>query len=50
MNRAWQHLKTITHHKWLVLQGCARVGLYWQGITHDLSKYSPAEFSVGIRY
>ena len=50
MSRAWRHFKTITHHKWLVLEGCFRVGLYWQGITHDLSKYSPAEFSVGIRY
>ena len=50
MNRAWQHFKTITHHKWLVLKGCFRVGLYWQGITHDLSKYTPAEFCVGVRY
>lgn len=48
--KAWQHLKTITHHKWLVLCGCFRVGLYWQGLTHDLSKYSPTEFWVGARY
>ena len=48
--RVWQHLKTITYHKWLVLQGCFRVGLYWQGITHDLSKYMPTEFMIGIRY
>ena len=47
--KAWQHFKTITHHKWLVLQGCFRVGLYRQGITHDLSKYSPAEFGIGAR-
>ena len=48
--KAWQHFKTITHHKWLVLQGCFRVGLYWQGLTHDLSKYSPTEFKVGAKY
>ena len=48
--KAWQHFKTITHHKWLVLQGCFRVGLYWQGLMHDLSKYSPTEFLVGARY
>ena len=48
--KAWQHFKTITRHKWLVFQGCARVGLYWQGITHDLSKYMPTEFLVGVRY
>ena len=48
--KAWNHFKTITHHKILVMRGCFRVGLYWQGLTHDLSKYSPTEFSVGIRY
>ncbi len=48
--KAWQHFKTITHHKWLVMLGCFRVGLYRQGITHDLSKYSPSEFCVGARY
>ena len=48
--KPWQHLKTITHHKRLVLEGCFRVGLYWQGLTHDLSKYSPTEFWNGARY
>ncbi len=48
--KAWQHFKTITHHKWLVLEGCFRVGLYWQGLIHDLSKYSPTEFGAGMRY
>ena len=48
--KAWQHLKTITHHRLLVMQGCFRVGLYWQGLTHDLSKYTPTEFRVGARY
>lgn len=45
-----QHFKTITYHKWLVMQGCFKVGLYKQGILHDLSKYSPAEFLVGVKY
>ena len=48
--KPWQHFCTITKHKWLVLGGCFRVGLYWQGITHDLSKYSPVEFWNGARY
>lgn len=48
--KAWQHFKTITHHRWLVLKGCFRVGLYGQGLTHDLSKYSPTEFRVGTQY
>lgn len=47
---AWKHFKTITHHKRLVRKGCFAVGLYWQGLTHDLSKYSPVEFMVGAKY
>ena len=30
--------------------GCFRVGLYRQGLTHDLSKYSPTGFWTGARY
>ena len=48
--KALQHLKTINHHKWLVCQGCFKVGLYKQGLLHDLSKYSPTEFLVGCRF
>ena len=47
---AWKHFKTITHHKYLVMKGCFKVGLYKQGILHDMSKYSPSEFWVGIKY
>ena len=45
-----RHFKTITYHKWLVLKGCFAVGLYKQGLCHDLSKYMPSEFVVGARY
>ena len=48
--KAFSHFKTITWHRWLVRQGCFKVGLYWQGLTHDLSKYSPTEFWIGARY
>ncbi len=48
--KALQHLKTINHHKKLVMEHCFKVGLYKQGLFHDLSKYSPAEFFVGCRY
>ena len=50
MMKLWQHFKTITWHRWLVRQGCFRVGLYWQGLTHDLSKYSLTEFRSGVHY
>ena len=41
------HLHTINHHKFLVMKYCFKVGLYKQGLLHDLSKYSPTEFFVG---
>lgn len=47
---AWQHFKTVHHHRALVREGCFRVGLYRQGLTHDLSKYSPTEFLRGAHY
>ena len=46
----WKHFCTITHHKLLVMQGCFKVGLIRQGLTHDLSKYSPIEFWNGAKY
>ena len=45
-----EHFRTITYHRKLVRQNCFRVGLYRQGLMHDLSKYSPTEFLVGARY
>lgn len=42
-----KHFRTITHHRMLVAKYCFRLGLYWQGLTHDLSKYTPTEFWVG---
>ena len=42
--RPLAHFKTITHHRHLVRKYCFAVGLYWRGLTHDLSKYSPTEF------
>lgn len=50
MGNAWKHFCTITHHKNLVLVGCFRIGLYRQGLLHDLSKYSPTEFLPGCKY
>ena len=48
--KALKHLQTINHHKLLVMKHCFKVGLYKQGLLHDLSKYSPTEFLVGCKY
>lgn len=50
MIKALAHFHTITKHKILVMKECFRVGLYRQGLLHDLSKYSPTEFRVGCKY
>lgn len=44
------HLATINAHKAEVMRLCFKVGLYRQGLLHDLSKYSPAEFISGVKY
>ena len=45
-----EHLKTVHEHRKLVREYCFRIGLYRQGLMHDLSKYSPAEFWRGAKY
>lgn len=45
-----QHFNTITRHRNLVCYYCMKLGLVYQGLTHDLSKYSPAEFIPGAKY
>lgn len=45
-----KHFITITHHRHLVCRYCFRLGLYWQGLTHDLSKYTPTEFIPGAKF
>ena len=47
---AIKHFKTITNHKLIVMKYCFKVGLYKQGLLHDLSKYSWVEFRAGIKY
>ena len=48
--KIWGHFKTITRHKCLVMSYCFKIGLYKQGLLHDLSKYSPTEFIMGCKY
>lgn len=50
MSSFFKHLRTIQHHRRLVRKHCFRLGLYRQGLTHDLSKFSPAEFFPGVHY
>ena len=46
----WGHLGTVSKHRFLVFRYCCRVGLYWQGLWHDFSKFAPVEFWAGVKY
>ncbi|MBQ8057986.1 MAG: catalase [Ruminococcus sp.] len=50
MSKALQHFKTITKHRHEVIKNCKKAGILWQGLFHDLSKYSPTEFLQGAKY
>lgn len=44
------HFMTITRHRHRVIAHCAKAGILWQGLGHDLSKYGVTEFWQGVRY
>jgi hypothetical protein len=46
----FKYLKYLLRHKWYVTIECFKRGLYWQGITHDLSKLLPSEFFPYAEY
>lgn len=50
MGSFWGHLTTITKHRHKVMVHCFKAGIFWQGLQHDLSKYSPEEFVQGVKY
>lgn len=47
---AIHHFETINKHRALVFEHCVKAGIPLQGLVHDLSKYSPTEFLVGVKY
>ncbi len=46
----WEHFQTITKHRHMVIRHCFKAGIGFQGLFHDLSKYSPTEFFVGAEH
>ena len=46
----FKHFFIIIRHKRRVFINCARCGLFWRGIVHDLSKFSPTEFFESAEY
>lgn len=50
LKRFFLHLHTVNVHRFNVMCNCFACGIYWQGLTHDLSKYSPSEFFESVKY
>lgn len=46
----FKHLHLINKHRWFVFKRCCKAGILLQGLTHDLSKYSPVEFWESVKY
>ena len=45
-----KHFITITNHRHKVIVHSYKSGILFQGLFHDLSKYTPAEFIPGAKY
>lgn len=45
-----KHFNTVTKHRHKVIAHCAKAGILWRGLLHDLSKYMPAEFIGGAKF
>ncbi len=50
LSNFWGHLRTVTRHRNTVILHCRKAGIFWQGLRHDLSKFSPTEFIPGVKY
>lgn len=45
-----KHFNTITKHRHKVIKNAFKAGIGFQGLFHDLSKYTPSEFFAGAKY
>ena len=50
MKKYIKYFKTICIHKWYVFVECFNQRIIWQGIIHDMSKFSPSEFIASAKY
>lgn len=50
MKNLFKHLKTVHIHRKYVRKACWKVGLFWQGLVHDLQKYSITELKIARYY
>lgn len=48
--RFFKHLRLINKHRRVIFGLCCKCGIIWQGLVHDLSKYSITEFRESVNY
>lgn len=44
------HFSLVLRHKHRVFVNCAKCGIPWRGLVHDLSKFTPTEFFESVKY
>lgn len=50
IKKALKHLGVVMRHRKYVRHFCFKAHLFRQGLMHDISKYSPAEFIESVKY
>lgn len=50
LRKMLKHLNVVNKHRFKVFCFCCKVGIPFQGLVHDLSKYSPTEFIESAKY
>lgn len=50
IRRFFKHISLVIRHKNKVLVHCAKCGILWRGLVHDLSKFSPVELFESVRF
>ena len=45
-----KHFLTVSRHRHKVMLHCFKCGIFFRGLIHDLSKFSPSEFISGCKY
>lgn len=46
----FKHLSTVHNHRMIVMKMAFKCHMYYQGLTHDLSKYTPTELFISAKY
>lgn len=50
MMKHLKYLSYVLRHKWFVTIECFKIGLYWRGLIHDMSKFLPSEWNPYVEH